>query len=176
MAYAIAASANKDFQKPTEGLHQLVLAEIQDLGLIKRTFEGKTTEVDTFKFVFQTAAKDDEGKRFLIFKSYRKSLHPKSNLSKDLTDIFKKTPPESMTEEQVKALIGMNTSALIVINASKTDPKKTFANVKAFMPLAAGTAKIKPEAIEWKKKTDEKKPGSTAITEENPIDSNDIPF
>jgi hypothetical protein len=179
--FTVIAKPKKQREIPKEGLTQAVLAEVQDRGIIEKTFEGKTEKVDSCRLVWQVEELDSEGKRKIILaRDMRKSLDPKSNLFKRIFDIYGKNPPMSLA---VSKLIGANAQLLIVHVPDKDDPTIKYANIKAVMKHDPSKPKLEPIPIEWKSKKDDSKPSApapsvagTAVTAASPINDDDIPF
>ncbi len=82
-----------------DGLHPVVISGLHDLGIVKSKFGDK----DKFLYRF-TDAQGRESAKF-----YGKSVHPKSNLSKDVTtlkgDVPSKFDPASLIGTQCQALV-----------------------------------------------------------------------
>jgi hypothetical protein len=175
----IEAKARKQYELPKEGMHQAVLAEVNDLGLQTQTFNGVTEQVPTVQFIWQVEQLDKEGKRILLFERFRKSLGEKANLRKRIVDMFGKEPPLTLN---VSKLVGSNAQILVSHVASKKDPSITYANVKAVLKHDPAKPKLEVILIERKKKEEVKTAvqapsvAGTAVTAASPINDDDIPF
>lgn len=166
----------KQFELPTAAIHTAVLAEVNDLGIVAETFEGVTKQVHKIQFIWQIAEADTEGKRKLLFERFTKSLDEKANLRKRIKDMFDKEPPMSLN---VSKLVGSNAQLLVVHVTGKKDPLRTYANIKAVLKADATKPKLEALPIERKKKDTQVAPVSnagTAVTEDNPITNEDIPW
>lgn len=77
-------SSGGDFTPAPEGTHNAVCVDVIDLGLIERTYEGKTTNDPMVRIVWQLEEEDEDGRRFTVGARYKLSLHEKANLRKML--------------------------------------------------------------------------------------------
>jgi hypothetical protein len=166
--------SSKNFEIPKEGTVQAVLAEVRDLGLIDVVYNGQSKKVRKVLFRWQVAELDSEKQPKRLYKRYTLSLHEKASLRKDIKQMTKKDPPATLDLEK---LVGLNNMIVVTHADNPKDPQKPYANIAAFLPLAAGTPKLEIVAIP---KKDELKAevakASNAITEANPITDDDIPF
>lgn len=172
----IEAKPKKQYELPDKGLQQAVLAEVNDVGLRTKTFNGVTEQVPTVQFIWQFAKLDKEGKRITLPEEFRKSLSDKANLRKRIVDMFGKEPPLSLN---VSKLVGSNAQLLIDHAPGKTHPEIIYANIKAVMKHDPSKPKLEVVPIERKKKDEPLKPApvaGTAITAASPITDDDIPF
>ena len=170
----------KDFKLPAEGTQQAVLNTVKDLGMVDTVFNGVAKKVHKVQFVWQLSELDDEKKPILIFERFTLSLHEKAQLFKRVKGMYGKQPPTTLDLEK---LIGWNGNLVIVHNEGKDKQgqPKTFANIAATLKLNAGQKKL--EIVPLDKiiqKKDEVKAEvaktANAITPENPITDEDIPF
>lgn len=180
MALIAERKAGKDFEIPAEGTVQAVICEIEDRGLIDRVFNGIAKKNHEIRLWWQLNAKDSEGKTFYLPENFTLSLHEKSKLYKRVKGLYGKEPPQSL---DVSKLVGANSNLVIVRNEGKDKmgEPKVYANVAATLKLTAGQAKL--EIVPRPKKDAVKAevaatlaPKSNAITPENPITDEDIPF
>lgn len=153
----------KNFELPKEGTVQAVLAEVRDLGLLPQTYNGVTKTVHKVLFRYQLAELDSEDQPKRIYERFSLSLHEKSGLRKRIKQIFGKEPPSTL---DLETLIGVNMSLVVVHAENKKDPSRPFANIAAVLKLAPGTPKLEIVKIDPPK----------AVTEENPITDNDLPW
>lgn len=172
----VEATQRKQWELPKEGMHQAVLAEVNDLGLQTVTYKGESKQVHQVQFIWQTEEKDSDGKRKLLFERFTKSLAEKANLRGRIRDMFGKEPPLTLN---LSNLVGSNVQVLVVHVTGKSDPSKTYANIKAILKHDASKPKIEAIPIERKKKDEAKVSpaiAGTSVTEENPITDNDLPW
>jgi len=168
--------SSKNFEIPKEGTVQVALAEVRDLGLVDQVYNGQSKKVHKVLFRWQVNELDSEKQPKRLYKRYTLSLHEKAQLRKDIKQMTKKDPPASLDLEK---LVGLNNMVVVTHADNPKDAEKPYANIAAFLPLPAGTAKLEIVPIP---KKDEVKAAvaqslkSNAITEENPIDDTDIPF
>lgn len=168
------AVSGKEFKKATEGTHAAVLNSIDDLGIEDVTYQGKTKKVHMIRLFWQTEEKDGDEPVFVTEKM-NLSLHEKSKLYARVKGLFGKNPPASLDTDK---LIGTQTNIVVVHNPGKgANEGKTYANIVATLKLAPGQKKL--EIIPRKKKdATQAAPAveGTAVTEDNPITNEDIPW
>jgi len=122
----------KVYENMTEGLHNVTITKVEDLGLQETNFGTK----DRARIVFTASdQKDKEGKAVDIFMTVTKSLHSKSQLGKLLAAL--KIPVGA--EFDLNDVVG--TKAQIVVQHNEKDGK-TFANVASVIPVSK-----KPESF-----------------------------
>lgn len=182
MALIAETPTGKNFETVAEGTHQAVLNTVKDLGMIDTTFNGVTKKTHKVQFIWQLATKDAEGKPSLVFERFTLSLHQKAQLYKRIKGLFGKEPPASLDLEK---LVGTNTNLVLVHNEGKgkDGSPKTFANIAATLKLNAGQAKLEIVPLDqiMRKKDEvkaevEKALKTGAVTPENPLDDDSIPF
>jgi hypothetical protein len=134
-------SGGKEFKPAPEGPQHAVCVDVVDLGIQDTAF-GQKHQV---RFRWQTAAVNlDTGERFQAVATYTASLHEKAKLRRDL-ESWRGRP---FTEEELRgfdleAVLGANCLLNLVHETSKQG--RTYANIKAIMPLPKGMQKIQPE-------------------------------
>lgn len=122
-------SSGKTYELCPAGFHQVVLADIVDIGIQQTTYGPK----HKLRFVWMTASVDKEGKPYRLFQQMTASGHEKGKLYATLSDALGSAPPQPIDTERY---IGLQAQALVVHNT--TQDGRTFANIKAAMPSAAG--------------------------------------
>lgn len=122
----------KEFEKPKSGLYRAVLADIIDLGPVKKVFKGKEKVVPMLRIVWVLNAKDSEGNYFRVMKEYTASLSDKANLFGAVREITLQVPTIPFETE---TLIGRNSELVISLDKATTGKNagKFFANVKAIL-------------------------------------------
>jgi hypothetical protein len=115
----------KTYENLTEGLHNVTITKVEDLGLQETNFGTK----DRARLVFTAAGqKDKEGTPVDIFMTVTKSLHAKSQLGKALAAL--KIPVGA--EFDLNDVVGVKCQ--IVVQHNEKDGK-TFANVASIIPI-----------------------------------------
>ena len=116
----------KTFEQMTEGLHNVTITKVEDLGLQETNFGTK----DRARIMFTAAdQKDKEGKAVDVFMSVTKSLHSKSQLGKLLAAL--KIPVGA--EFDLNDIVGVKCQ--VVIQHNEKDGK-TYANVASVIPVS----------------------------------------
>jgi phage gpG-like protein len=165
----------KEFELPTEGTVQAVLAEVIDKGLVDQVYNGVAKKVHKILLRWQLAELDSEKQPKRIYERYTLSLHEKSGLYKRIKGLFGKEPPQSLDLEK---LVGTNTNLVVVHNEGKdkSGQPKTYANIAATLKLQPAQKKLEIVAIPKKDEVKAEVAKSLAVTEANPITDDDIPF
>ena len=165
----------KNFEIPTEGVHDAELIEIKELGMVD-TPNGEREKV---RFVYGLDDTDSRGKPLLVFQTFNLTLHPQSRLSKTIYDLTGKDPEEG-EEYELNDLLGTRSQLVLKHQRSEINGK-TYANVAAILRpqtareeaeekrVAEATAKVKQAAA-----TPLKSPASSRDTDV--ITDEDIPF
>jgi hypothetical protein len=172
---ALVAKANgegKEFPLMPEGVQQVVISEVKDLGLLpvpqdiiaknraEAVKKGQDpnkvkTEVHKVRLRYVNATGDS------IIEQFTVSLHERSKLLPRVTQIIGKSPGEKF---DLETLVGTQIQ-LVVTHTDKGDKK--YANVAAVMKPAPGQAVVPPATG---------KPNGGPVTATNPITDADIPF
>lgn len=168
----------KDFELPTPGTVQAVLAEVRDLGLVDSVYNGVAKKTHKVLFRWQLAELDSEKQPKRAYERFTLSLHEKAGLRKRIKQMFGKEPPTTL---DVLTLVGTNAQLVIVHNENPKNPEKPFANIAAVLKLAPGTAKLEIVKIDPPKNkgTVASTPATgpdSAVTEANPIEESEIPW
>jgi len=160
---AIMASRGGSYTPATEGSHDAVFCDVEDLGIVETQY-GKKHQV---RIVWQLAAKMDDGRPFTIGRRYGLSLHEKAALFKDLKSYAKKAPPQNL---DLETLIGK--PCQILVTHTERDGS-TYANVQAVLP--AGKVKVTVDKDFVRKCLRSGTAESVKIGEEDG-DGNNVPF
>lgn len=121
-------STTKEYEKPTDGLYDAVLADIVDLGLVQTQYGSKPK----VRIVWLLSALDSEKNNFRVMQQVTASMDERSRLFATVKDIIGKEPTVPFETED---LIGHNNQLLI---QQATVNGKTFANVKAILQAKPG--------------------------------------
>lgn len=126
------SSSYKEFEKPKSGLYRAVLADIIDLGPVKKVFKGTEKVVPMLRVVWILNSKDTEGNYFRVMKEYTASLSDKANLFGAIREITLSTPTIPF---EMETLIGRNSELVVSLDKATTGKNagKFFANVKAIL-------------------------------------------
>ena len=140
---AIIAKASGDgqnFQPAPAGVHQAVLVDVVDLGMLDVSWQGVTKRQHKINLAWQIAEDRDDGKPFLVFKRYTLSLHEKAGLRKDLENwLGRKFTREDEMGFDVESMLGHN--CLLNVTHNRVGDK-TYANVASVNPIMKGMAPI----------------------------------
>ena len=165
----------KQYELQPEGVQRARLSEINDL---EPTINSRGKEQERIRFVWESNQVNSSGYPFKVWQTFNLTLHPKSFLSKAISDI---TGKEAGEEFDIDSLIGVVVD--LVIKHNEGNDGRVYANVVAIMRLqtkaegaeekrvAAATAKVKQNAT-----------GSRVVTAPTPaanaveIVDEDIPF
>ena len=144
MAIMAKVSGNGDgkvFEPAPEGVHQAVLVDVVDLGILQVSWQGVTRSQHKVNLAWQINENREDGKPFLVFKRYTLSLHEKSGLRKDLESWRgrKITRGEEQVGVDLEGMIGQN--CLLNVTHNQVGDR-VYANVSSVNPLMKGMPKI----------------------------------
>ena len=132
-------NTSQSFTPAPEGLHQGVLVDVIDLGLVDSKFGKKRKVVLRWQI---NQVNPENKKRYIAQKRYTASLHKKSSLRKDLETWRGK----SLTKEECEGFdleMLLDKNCQLQIAHSIGDDGTKYANVQAIVPLGAGATKIR---------------------------------
>lgn len=137
---AIIAKSNggdgQTFQPAPQGVHQAVLVDVVDLGILDVSWQGVTKRQHKVNLAWQINENREDGKPFLVFKRYTLSTHEKAGLRKDVESwLGRKFTRDDEMGFDVESLLGKN--CLLNITHNKVGDK-TYANVASVSPLMKG--------------------------------------
>ena len=139
---ATANDSNKSFEPAPAGVHAAVCVDVVDKGMQDVTWQGETSQKHKIYVAWQIAENNEDGKPFMVFKTYTLSSHKKANLRKDIDSWFGPlTEAEARNYEVEAPLIGRTCMLNVVHNEANG---KVYANVAGVMPLPKGM--VAPEA------------------------------
>lgn len=143
----IAKNTGGEYQRPSTGTVQAVCYGVVDIGFQDTPWGKKHQVVILFEINEKMKGGDYDGKRFVISKKYSLSLHPESNLGKDLRSW---TGKEFKEDEQfdIEQLKGHN--CLLSIQETKKNDK-TYTNIATISPIMKDMEKLIPENKELPK-------------------------
>ena len=111
------------------GLQPAVCVDVRDLGTIETKFGDKQMVV----LVFELEATNANGDRYFLQKRYNKSLHPKSNLRKDL----ERWRGQPFTDKDLQYGFNLekviDVTAMVYVEYQQTERGK-WANVESLLP------------------------------------------
>ena len=123
---------DKVFELPDEGIHDVTVAEVLDLGLTETTFGTK----DRVRVVFEVQDQNDsEGNPIKVFFTATKSLHKKASLR----NLLEQLQVPVGTEFDLEDIVGLKTQAIIQHNEGSNG--RTYANIVSFMKPKKGAVK-----------------------------------
>ena len=128
----------KVFELPDEGVHNVVISEVVDLGVVDTKFGPK----DRVRVVFDVLdQKDSTGEGLKLFVTANKVLSPKSTLGILLNDLEVVTTGEFDLED----LVGIKKPAIVKHTVGENG--KTYANIAGFLKNKKGKPVITDEDI-----------------------------
>lgn len=184
VAVAIIATSRGEngqtFQPAPAGVHQAVLVDVVDLGVLDVTWQGVTKRQHKVNFAWQINEARDDGKPFLVFKRYTLSTHEKAGLRKDLESwLGRKFTRDDEMGFDVESMLGANCLINITHN---TVGDKTYANVASVNPLMKGMPAISARDYVRKVERTPDQASQVHASERHdemnppPLDDSDIPF
>jgi hypothetical protein len=128
-------------QQVPAGVHGAVCSKIYDLG-IQDGFEGKQQQ--KLVILWELDERKDDGKRFLISRTYTASLNEKAKLRQDLEAWRgRRFSPQELSGFDLDNIIGAPCQLAVVEYTKQNGMAGT--KISAVMPLAKGMQAIKPE-------------------------------
>lgn len=168
----IVKDEGKAFVNPPEGLHQIVCADVVDLGIVHSEKYGDKPKV-SIRWQTEETYMDEETKnnrRYLISQIYTKSLNKKAKLRQHLESWRgKKFTDDELKGFDLEALVGVNGQGTVIHNKVEDT---VYANIQSIVPLLKGTPKIQPTA-DYVRVKDRKDQNNQAAPAE---DDDDLPF
>lgn len=119
-----------NFVPTPEGTHQVVLVDIQELGMLDDGFGGQKPYI---KYVFQTEEKMDSGKPYIVSRRFNATLHNKGHLRPFIQSMRGKVfTPDELKGFDDEELVGKNYSVVVVHNTGGNGA--TYANIQSIAP------------------------------------------
>ncbi len=159
----------KVFEPAPKGNWSGVCVDMVDLGLVKSTYEGKTSEKRMVRYTWQISKRMSTGKRYIVTRRYPATLYvdpksgqPKSNLAKLYKSWFGYVP------DNVVMGFGVGEPGMVNVSHSAPKPDGTiYANVETVSPLPEGMDALQPE--DYVRVKDRAKEGHHGADEEVPF-------
>lgn len=170
-----------NFVPHPEGQVRAVCVDVVDLGMVDTTFQNKSKKKHKCRIVFQTEAKMEDGKPFLLMARYTVSLNEKGWLRPFLESWRGKSfDPEELKGFDLETLIGVNAVVQVV---HKKEGEKTYANISAIMKPMKGMKPLQAtDYVRVKDRTDDNK-GAYGAESGDPVtkdaagdDDEEVPF
>lgn len=173
------ASAGPTFVPAPDGPHNAVCCDLINLGLQKSEWQGKVKEQHKIRILWEIEDVDAQGKRFVVGRTFTKSLHENSSLRAFLES----WRGRAFTEAE---LAGFNLTNLLGIPAflqiKHVDKNgKTYANVDTIMRVPKGMAilDVSPTYVRVKDRKRDEAPqhqGGDDFGSPPPDEDDDLPF
>lgn len=126
MPFIVKASQKKTkWPLAPEGVHQAVLIEVKDMGMVETNFGPKHRA----RFVWEL---DHAGLKCRVFQVFNVSFDPKSHMRKNVSAVLGRDPGEKF---DLDTLVG--SVAPLVIGHDEGNDGVTYANVRAILPVRA---------------------------------------
>lgn len=162
----------KQYIPAPQGLHRAVCVKAEDLGIQTMTFEGKEKELSMVQLSweldqFMPEDGNNPRQRFLVSRRYRRSLHPRATLRKDL-ESWRGT---AFTDAEVRNLdledfVGLNCQLNIIHrDGSYQGQPTTYANVESVLPPAEDQAFV-PQGDTASEVQETDSEAATSVTQE----------
>lgn len=139
---SLIVSESSNFTPHEAGVFAARCTRIIDLGTQTGSYQGKPTSSRKIYIGFDTAEVDDDGNHRVVGNRYTASLGDKAILRKDLESWRgRKFTPQELKAFDLKNILGKGCLINIVHDESSG---KTYANIKAIMPLQANMTPPNP--------------------------------
>ena len=146
MPIMVSDKGGGNFTPAPVGQHAVVCCDVADLGLQQTNFGMK----DQVRIYWMLAEKMEDGRPFLITRTYTASLNEKSNLRKDL-EAWRNAPfkEEELGGFDLEKLIGV--PALVQVAHRESKNGNIYANIQSIMllPKNMKPPEIDPEYTRW---------------------------
>jgi hypothetical protein len=158
-----------------QGVHDAVCCDVEYLGFLDSTYQGKTEKKHKIMITWQLAEKMQDGRRFTISKRYSGGKNPKgiewydtSAIFKDLKSWFGKAPPDQFNFDK---LVGQ--SCQVVISHDENNGN-IYANIQSL--LKAGAKKLTVDKDFIRKKDRSATGANPTVIGTDDGDGNTVPF
>ena len=166
----IDSGEKREYELLSEGLHQAVLADIEDLGMLPTQWGDK----HKIRFVWLTDEADSKGFTKRAFDKFTFSLNEKATLYKVLKQMKIKLPAKGQFD--VASLLGRQQGIVVQHSEPKEGTGKTYANIVSYMaPNPTATIRI-PADFKRKVAAPAVAGAKTSASDPGPITDDDIPF
>lgn len=136
----IKASEKKPFEQPDAGVFAGTIIDVVDLGLVKSTYNGETTEQQKIQVIWVLDKSDSQGRPFRIQAMYNANINmnPKSGKKSRLYELIEQIFGTSPSLEfESESLIGRSNQLFLVKETNATS-NKVYTNIKGLLPLNQG--------------------------------------
>lgn len=150
-------------------LHNGVIVDFIDLGVVEEVWEGKATTKRKCKYILELEAKRTDGKQFNIgTRRFTATLGERAKLEEFVRDVTGKSRLSEADRKAFKAKSLVGTSVQVLVKHAEANNGKTYANIAAIMP--GGGYKGSGKYVRWVPKNDAKPAAPAPVAEEQ------IPF
>jgi hypothetical protein len=127
-------NGGKEYPIASEGLTLIVLADVEDIGMVMTESYGPKPQV---RLTWVVDEKDPEGNYFVIRRAFTNSLHENSQLYPVVKDILGKVPP---TPYDLELLIGKANYGVLkqTVSSKGASAGKKFTNIVSFLAAKPG--------------------------------------
>jgi hypothetical protein len=127
-------NGGKEFPIASEGLVLIVLADVEDIGMVMTEKFGPKPQV---RLTWVVDEKDSEGNYFVIRRAFTNSLHENSLLYPVVKDMLGKVPP---TPYDLELLIGRANYGVLkqTVSSKGASAGKKFTNIVSFLAVKPG--------------------------------------
>lgn len=175
------APVMKEFERPPDGVHDAVLADVVDLGEKATQFGPKRK----YQFIWLLTGLDSEKKNFQVQKQMNATMFQGSKPGQKNSQLFDTSKSvlgaEPKTPFDTDTLIGKN-NQLVIENQTAQDGKRIFANVIAIMkpkvafPVPAGYVRKKDRTTTQGTQAQTAAPAAAPAAAAADVADEDIPF
>jgi hypothetical protein len=141
-------SSDRKYILAPQGVHDAACCDIEYLGFLDSTYQGKTEKKHKILITWQLAEKMEDGRPFTISKRYNVGKDPAriewfetSAIFKDLKSWFGKVPPQ---EFHLEKLIGQ--SCQIVVSHDENNGN-LYANIQNILKAGANKVKVDKDFV-----------------------------
>lgn len=121
-------AGGKKFEKPEDDTYIGVIADVIDLGILPKTYNGKTTYVPKTRIIWLLNKNDSTGQPFQIMEQFTASMSETARLFKRVKQILGVAPPAPYDTDQ---LIGLTRRVFVVKEGE-------YSQIQGISPLKAG--------------------------------------
>jgi hypothetical protein len=138
MSYVLQSKVGGDYKPHPEGIHPAVCVDLIELGLVETEWLGQRRLVNKLRLAFESEQRNEEGKNYIISKTFTASLHPKSKLA-DFMGKWRGRPVVPGESIDLAKLIGA--CCTLVISHQQNMVGRTYACIDA---VSKPTKKVVP--------------------------------
>lgn len=137
---AFMTSGGPSYKPAPDGPHSAVCCDVLYMGWKKTEWQGKAREVEEVRLLFQIEERNEQGQRYVVGRTFTKSLSEKANLRKFL----EQWRGRAFSEEELKGfqlLTLLGKTCMIQVKHAERNGR-TYANIDTVMRLPRGTAPV----------------------------------